>query len=825
MPDGLSRTQVNPSSSSDGLLVQSLKEMPEAAKELAVEAWHHPLDTAVHVGKTLVESAAAGALLGAIIPSRGPAAVLTGLAFMAPVAIGEYKRYKDAQEQIQAGGNRDEIVHNFARGSVSDLGNLGLSFIGGGLGTEAGHWLAQSDTSVGAGAQSLQRMIINGENKAMLTASSLRLTPFARPAADIATARMEPAPGFVPGADGVAPTAAGNAKPFFVREGSPLHTRLQQVQAKAEPWVEKDMTFHGHYFRDDGVGTEAQIFQSAHEAGLQGYTITPHNHELARNGVDDAVRTEAEKGVTIYAKDPKAHATLVAEAKKATVEDEFVAMPGNELGTIGKATSGSSGIENPRGTSTPPQEGPLEPSGTADVPMETLRPQAEPHFHLDGEERVLPEIPENPTVRRTVLEPDGTLNVHEQALPPDVVQLMKDNPALADTSVHSHDGDGFHLHGQESFVAAGARPEQAIPLKPDGTIDWAKTHHGGGNHIGSIGNEFPIIADVQGRPRTPVQGLVNFGRRMFGMRPLGRGFTDAEGAVHYDDGDWKTLISQLRDKDVWLVFNHPRDNLQGDYGIRSFKSRTEWAKAMGEKVRGIEIVKGEALNPNPVSVMKPQDMAPAYMSAYNSFGAVKEPGQGIYASPFYGRDDHFAIPGARPAATGVFIRNGEHFNQASVMDAIANRRTMVTTNYRLLRGYMTANDDAYMMGSILDQAATPQLNLRMRIGGDIDPKAQYTVNLWGDTNLLDSKLAQKVDSQTLTGQQLLDAGSQVSFGPQTHKLGTKANWYIEVQRTDPKTANVDYLWTAPIWMENLAGNSHAFWTRAFVGAGAQQLFR
>ncbi|GAI55467.1 unnamed protein product, partial [marine sediment metagenome] len=106
---------------------------------------------------------------------------------------------------------------------------------------------------------------------------------------------------------------------------------------------------------------------------------------------------------------------------------------------------------------------------------------------------------------------------------------------------------------------------------------------------------------------------------------------------------------------------------------------------------------------------------------------------------------------------------------------------------------------------ILDQNAINDLNISMFVGGKVEPAAEYKVNLWSDPKIGDGNLATMVQSKSLSGQEILDANGQVKFDQAQHKIGNKSAWYVEVQRTDPKTSNTDYMWTAPIWVEPLDG--------------------
>ncbi|MBX9724858.1 MAG: hypothetical protein K2X81_25865, partial [Candidatus Obscuribacterales bacterium] len=225
----------------------------------------------------------------------------------------------------------------------------------------------------------------------------------------------------------------------------------------------------------------------------------------------------------------------------------------------------------------------------------------------------------------------------------------------------------------------------------------------------------------------------------------------------------------------------------------------------------VEVITGEALNPDPIEVMKPHDMAPINMAGYID--------KGLHVAPTYGRDDHFAMPGGRPAGTGIMSST---LDKQGLMDGMRNRQTIATTSTALLKGYMTANDK-FPMGTIFDQNAVNALDIKMNLVGDIDPRAKYAVKLWADPTIGDGNLATMIQTKSLTGQDLINAKGQVAFDKVQHQLGNKSAWYVEVQRTDPKTQNNDFMWTAPVWVEPLSGASHSLLTRALVGAGSSYL--
>jgi hypothetical protein len=224
-------------------------------------------------------------------------------------------------------------------------------------------------------------------------------------------------------------------------------------------------------------------------------------------------------------------------------------------------------------------------------------------------------------------------------------------------------------------------------------------------------------------------------------------------------------------------------------------------------------VKGEALNSAPVvETMKPGDFDPDSFVGYLDMG--------VKAGPTYGRDSHFGDPGGRPAGTGVLASS---LDEKGVFDAMRNRRTFATTSYADLQGVLTGNDGAVYMGTVLDQAAVPTLNLKLKVGGNIQPDANYNIKLMADEQIGDGKLAAPAKTVTMTGADLLKANQEVTFDPIKHKLGNTSGYYVQIDRTAQGSTTTDHLLTSPIWVQPLSGAKHGLVTRALVGNGGQIL--
>ncbi|MBX9878805.1 MAG: hypothetical protein K2Y22_10145 [Candidatus Obscuribacterales bacterium] len=98
-------------------------------------------------------------------------------------------------------------------------------------------------------------------------------------------------------------------------------------------------SIHGHYDRDDGMGTVDSLAKTAIDGGVRLGSYTPHNHKESRNGVPpDDPRYEDEKGKPNIVDDPQAFKQLREDTARVTRESngKFIALYGQELGTISK---------------------------------------------------------------------------------------------------------------------------------------------------------------------------------------------------------------------------------------------------------------------------------------------------------------------------------------------------------------------------------------------------------------------------------------------------------------------------------------------------------
>ena len=290
------------------------------------------------------------------------------------------------------------------------------------------------------------------------------------------------------------------------------------------------------------------------------------------------------------------------------------------------------------------------------------------------------------------------------------------------------------------------------------------------------------------------------------------------------DGDYKALTTHLDGmKDSTggrpvIQLNHPRwgadesaslpANLRGrDYGQKSYKSAAEWRDNFGKFASQIEIINGDALKPSGLI-----DVKHVHTDAYHGYID-----KGLHLSPTFGRDFHYGDPGGTKAATGILTSG---LNKPAIMDALRERRTIATTNKELLSGRMTANDKP--MGSILDQARDHDLNIKMHVEGKVTAEAEYTATLWGDKKIGDKNLADVLQSKTVTGAELAKSGNVIKFDQVNHIIGAKGAFYVELERlaSSGATSGAERMWTAPVWVEPLAGARHSAAVNAMLGIGS-----
>lgn len=316
----------------------------------------------------------------------------------------------------------------------------------------------------------------------------------------------------------------------------------------------------------------------------------------------------------------------------------------------------------------------------------------------------------------------------------------------------------------------------------------------GVNHINVI--EVPaLIETVKGRPRKSnveiPEELAQFPK---------------PDVIKIKDGDYKALVDSLdRIKDTTgsravVQLNHPRysqdesENLAPevrgrDYGQKSFSSQEEWRTRFGKYATQLEILNGEAMRQVPTGEFKSHAIHTKDFAGYIE--------KGLHISPTFGRDSHYCDPIGVPAATGIFAEN---LDKKSLLDALRARRTIATMDREKLAAYMVVNDK-HVMGSVANDTETPDVHVSVTVASEIDPKAKYTAVLWADQNIGDGALADKVQTISITGEDLMQRSNKMRFHGIEHTQGNKGAYYVEIQRRDPGSQKAIRMWTAPVWIE------------------------
>lgn len=778
------------------VLKESALALPSAAAEMAKEAWEHPWETAKHTAKVIGTSAGAGLLLGALIPARGPIAAAVGIAFTMPLVtstVSKFNDYWDAGKR--PGANAEVLGHAMARDFLHTGVELGLSTLGGYAGASAGMRLATSETMVGSALQKSQRALLRGENSALVGLAKA-------PELLSGKAQVNAVAGEAVAAQGQSPLTL---QPWFSRPTSKLTQRIAQADAPVQEYTLRMGSLHGHSRYSDGMGTPKEIFAKARDEGLDFYAMTDHNHLAARGGIKDGdPRSVDQAGTPTVAEKPIYYSQTFADAAAISQDGKFVALVGVEMGTIGKVGGG--------------------------------------HSHSGGQRTVIerPVIERQPIIQREPIanHPDQVpsgIKVPANGAEAGEVAIVSGKAATNDPitpkeTVPSHQHSHADEHVVPDFLADGTPVPKGASLTPQeqAIAELAVRdagHHAGVNHINLF--EVPTFFEAirQPKPSGIAETLWAPIRTMLGRpEPV---VVKEPPVVKYNDGDYAALVQhldQIKDSTGGrpiIQLNHPRyladhnPNLPAkyrgrDYGVKSFDSIAQWREQFGKYANQIEVITGQAMNPKPVEHLGDHDLGGVNLAGYVD--------KGLHVSPTYGRDDHFAMPGGRPAGTGIIA---EQLTKPSLLEAMRQRRTMATTDRQRLHGYTTAND-RFVMGSILDQNAVQDIITTAHIGGDLAAGAQYKLTLWGDKKVGDGKLATAMQTLELTGAELTQLGGKVKFEALESLIGKKSAYWVEVQRTAPDGTFTDHMWTAPIWIEPAAG-SHSLLTKALVGIGSQSL--
>lgn len=355
------------------------------------------------------------------------------------------------------------------------------------------------------------------------------------------------------------------------------------------------------------------------------------------------------------------------------------------------------------------------------------------------------------------------------------------------------------------------------------------------NHI-NIFEVAPMFETVKGRPNlpeqdVPIEGLINTGKGEATVSLSGaqrkRLELEAPEVVQLTNGDYKGIAEVLaRTKDSGggtpvVQMNHmrfkadespnlPFEDRAVDYGQKSFRNTEEWlAQFVHPYVRMMEIISGPALKPGKIDVIPSRHIDHASFQGYL--------GKGVEAGPSAGFDFHHGDPAANPGGTGILSRT---LDKPSLLEAIRQRRTMATTSRENLLGTMWVNENI-PMGSILDAAAVPELNIAVNVAGKITRDSNYYAKLYSK-RIHDPNPSEVLQQFDVTGADLKAAGSVFKFDAIKHRLGENNAYYVEVGRTDARSGHTDQMFLSPVWVRPMTGGvKHSLAMRLLSGNPTQ----
>lgn len=772
------------------VFVEAAKEIPDAGVEFAKELWAHPEESISHAYQTLKMSSIMGGVMGYVLPARGPASWIIAAGLTAPLLWqAGHRLYKAHEDAEKPNADIHALGQSLARDTVRGGYDFGLNFVGGYAGAEAGGYLARSNSFIGRPAQRLHRGILKYENKA-LTAGVKALR---RNSPDPITNPKLPT-GTITTVEG-AEAAAGSGATGAGSEAANLGSAAEQALIAPKPRIEDLPAWNGskqlalimqrvEQFAPETV-PETVMVGRAPGSGREFILVKKanfHSHSNGSDGLGGHVKqiVDAEKaGYEVYGMSEHNHMNARDGVGKGHTgegagKSRFAGLRSYLRSLVNRGEKNAPDVVSPDTAMVSPVEAAVEPVTHGQV-------------KVYGEDMILG--------TRKAPQPETTPQIHEAAR-----KGHGKDPRIEDHAEHPSIVDLPILYAQQRADAARlTKPGKfVVPIG----IEAGRISKG--NHM--IILELPELLVATKPQKTLMQRL--FFREPEVKPPL---------VIEYADGNVKGLLADIRNRglkdtsggDPVFILAHPR-NKPGDYGEANYRSRSAWVKDLDRNAHQIELISGPALTQENVSQI------PSANIHFQRF--IEYLDTGLHLSPVFGKDTHFANPGGTPAGTIMQVRQ---LTLNGVLEALRARRTGATTSSERLTGYMTGNDK-HAMGSILDQTAVPDLNLKMHISGEITPEAQYTVRYWRDRKIGDKKPAEMVSEVEISGAQLLNQEGVVAFDGINHTLGNKSLHFMEVLRKD-ESGLVDKMWTAPIWIEPLSGARHTLYLRWLAGNAPSML--
>ncbi len=106
-----------------------------------------------------------------------------------------------------------------------------------------------------------------------------------------------------------------------------------------------------------------------------------------------------------------------------------------------------------------------------------------------------------------------------------------------------------------------------------------------------------------------------------------------------------------------------------------------------------------------------------------------------------------------------------------------------------------------------------------KLGGKVEPEAEYALKLWGDQKIGDRTMAEVMQEVKVSGAELNKTGNEFTFDKISHPVGNRGGaYFVEVTRKDPVTSHIDHMFMAPFWVEPLSGGAkHSIFMRFLAG--------
>lgn len=321
------------------------------------------------------------------------------------------------------------------------------------------------------------------------------------------------------------------------------------------------------------------------------------------------------------------------------------------------------------------------------------------------------------------------------------------------------------------------------------------------NHLIVLEEPTLFVADLDGNTKEyPVR------RFMDGLTQKQTAHGDPP-VFHYKVTDGQAVIAEFERLKVEKnsILAHPKDGVPQEKGfpkgvssvhyfMNCSANQYEWANKWGPYYTGIGGIQGMGLTNGPVEHMSPKSLKLQAVFGYNDTG--------IKLAVVFERDQHYGVAGGRPAGMAFLVRSED---KPALREALAERRSIVSTSYNDLHAVTIANDK-YVMGNVINSADIDNLQFKVLIGGKLDRKATYNVKLWADTALGDLKTATVVDEKSVNGDELLRNHQEVQFDNVKYKPKNGNAFVMEIERaypTDNGQTEVDVaaattaVWVAP----------------------------